>query len=486
MGRADRRVSGPLSILLATVLVLAFPAAPVEASDWDIPNGHFFTQTGGYSIVDQNSIPFWTEFQRLGGVQAVGYPVSRRFQMDGFTVQAMQRVIFQWRPEVGQVYFINVFDRLSQAGKDGWLLTVRSTPKPLPPDFDQGKSWGQIMADRLALLEENQAIKKQYFSVVGDPVAMNGLPTSRVTDMGNHYALRAQRVVLQQWKETVPWASTGEVTVALGGSIAAEAGLLPREVLVAERLDPPALALINSYRAAAGVPPARLNPSLMKAAEGHVAYYDANQGRGMAGMGLHFQRIGLPGFTGVSFGDRARAAGYSSSGMVTENAGFGSMEAAINWHMDTVNHRLPLIHPNAQDMGYAVSPASGFNIIDVGLPRQQVTVPLPSVYPPDKAVGVPRSWDSGESPDPAPGVPRPVGYPITIAFSVTQRVEWKGFELRNRAGEQFPIVTAETAWMRANAIIPLRPLQPGETYTVRVSAVVDGKPVTKQWSFTTG
>jgi hypothetical protein len=56
---------------------------------------------------------------------------------------------------------------------------------------------------------------------------MNGLPTSEVQDMGNHYALRAQRVVFQEWKQDVPWARAGQVTVALGGDIAKEVGLVP-------------------------------------------------------------------------------------------------------------------------------------------------------------------------------------------------------------------------------------------------------------------
>ena len=197
---------------MASAIVL--PLLPVastyaESSDWDVNNGHFFMQTGGYSVVDQGGVPFWSEFQRLGGVQAVGYPVSQRFQWQGFTVQVMQRVIFQWHPENGQVMFINVFDLLSQAGKDQWLLDKRSTPKPLPADLDAGKSWDDIVRSRIAILDENPAIRDKYFSVVGDPVAMNGLPTSHVTDMGNHYALRAQRVVIQQWKIDVPWARAG-------------------------------------------------------------------------------------------------------------------------------------------------------------------------------------------------------------------------------------------------------------------------------------
>lgn len=49
--------------------------------------------------------------------------------------------------------------------------------------------------------------------------------------MGNHYAIRLQRAVLQEWKEDVPWASAGEVTIANGGDIAKELGGLPSAAL---------------------------------------------------------------------------------------------------------------------------------------------------------------------------------------------------------------------------------------------------------------
>ncbi|MDQ4077478.1 MAG: hypothetical protein M3220_14675, partial [Chloroflexota bacterium] len=67
-----------------------------------------------------------------------------------------------------------------------------------------------------------------------DPTTVFGLPTSRVEDMGNHYALRTQRAVFQQWKEDVPWAAAGEVTIANGGAIAGELQWLPANALVPE------------------------------------------------------------------------------------------------------------------------------------------------------------------------------------------------------------------------------------------------------------
>src|SRR5947207_3019207 len=75
--------------------------------DFPLPDGHFYTQTNGrtdaatgYAITDGGDIPFWSEFQRLGGVAALGYPVTGRFVWDGFVVQATQRVVLQWRPEL--------------------------------------------------------------------------------------------------------------------------------------------------------------------------------------------------------------------------------------------------------------------------------------------------------------------------------------------------------------------------------------------------
>lgn len=221
-------------LAFSLILPLVVPAASTSAQtqpDWDIPNGHFFTQTGGsggtgYAVTDDRGVKFWSEFKRLGGVTVTGYPISQRFEWDGFVVQVFQRAVFQWRPEVGRVAFVNVFDRLDEMGANGWLLAARQTPPPehwndagLPPD--------EIAPRRLAVLDAYPPIRAAYFGVPGDPIQAYGLPTSHVVDMGNHLAVRTQRAVFQLWKEDVPWARRGEVTVALGGQIAKEAGLLP-------------------------------------------------------------------------------------------------------------------------------------------------------------------------------------------------------------------------------------------------------------------
>ncbi|MBI2848826.1 MAG: hypothetical protein HYX88_01670 [Chloroflexi bacterium] len=222
-----------------------------RGDDFRVANGHFFTQTSafnkipgrlGYAVTNADGIPFWDEFQRLAGAPAMGYPVSQRFVYKGFATQAFQKGVMQWQPGVaaanekqgsGRVLLLNVFDELHDAGKDDWLLATRATPRQLESSFDAGKTREEIVRDRLALLEDNPAIREHYLSTP-DPLLFYGLPTSRVEDMGNHYAIRLQRAVIQQWKEDMPWAKAGEVTVANGGDIAKEAGVFPAEAMVPE------------------------------------------------------------------------------------------------------------------------------------------------------------------------------------------------------------------------------------------------------------
>src|SRR5207302_5103565 len=95
---------------------------------------------------------------------------------------------------------------------------------------------------------------------------------------------------------------------------AEEATVSESELSALQRSASSALDRINAYRALAGVAPAASHPALMRSAAGHVAYYDLNRSDpSLAGMGLHDERADAAGFSGVSMGDRARAAGYASA-----------------------------------------------------------------------------------------------------------------------------------------------------------------------------
>lgn len=250
--------SSPTPTLAATAAAVSTPRAVVATlapatatapalqkptvADWDIPSGHFFTQTNGqpplasaygFAVSNERGIPFWDEFRRLGGTSTVGYPLSRRFQWQGLETQVFQRAILQWHPSAFRVLNANVMDELHRQGKDQWLLEQFATPQALPASFDEGKQLNDVVRSRLALLDPDPTIRAFYHSVP-DSEALYGLPASWITDMTSNWAIRLQRGVLQRWKLDQPWARAGSVTAANSGELAIRAGLLPVEPLQSE------------------------------------------------------------------------------------------------------------------------------------------------------------------------------------------------------------------------------------------------------------
>ncbi len=207
--------------------------SPSRGADYAIPSGRFFTQTNGrkdspsgFSVTDVDGVPLWTAFQSLGGPDVVGYPVSRRFELDGFVVQAFQKAVLQWRPDQKTFAFLNTFDVLHERGRDEWLEIYRQTPRPLDTAPDAGLTWERVVARHEAMLDKAPAPLKERF--LADPQWLDhyGLPVA-VQEWSNSVVVRAQRATLQYWKEAVPWAAKGSVSVANGGDLAKETGIFP-------------------------------------------------------------------------------------------------------------------------------------------------------------------------------------------------------------------------------------------------------------------
>jgi hypothetical protein len=165
--------------------------------------------------------------ERLGGVEHVGYPISGRFVFRGFLTQAFQKLVLQWRPELGRVVPVNVFDELNQRGSDPWLATNRQTPYALDTSADVGLAWDQVVARHVALLDAYPALRA-VFDASPDAVERLGLPLA-VQDYGALVTVRLQRATLQQWETDTPWAAAGTVVVGNGGDVAREAGLWPAD-----------------------------------------------------------------------------------------------------------------------------------------------------------------------------------------------------------------------------------------------------------------
>jgi S1-C subfamily serine protease len=228
-----------LVLLLFTYLVPAAHAQERDVlDDYPVPNGRFFSQasgagaTSGYTITDDGRQAFFAEFARLGAVEALGYPASRRYEQGGFVHQATQKFLLQWRPEMNRVVFANSFDLLSAAGRDEWLRTQRMIPPPADNAADNGLPWPQVVQRHLAILDQNPTLKDAYLSAP-DPVTFFGLPQS-YADMGPAFVLRCQRVAFQLWKVPTSFARPGQVTVVNGGDLVKEAGLLPGDAVAPE------------------------------------------------------------------------------------------------------------------------------------------------------------------------------------------------------------------------------------------------------------
>lgn len=231
--------AGTLTCLLPHLTLVALQAVPPASGPLDValPNGRFYRQANGfggagasgYAVVDDAEATFWSEFQRLGGVERLGYPISHRFEHLGFLTQAFQKQALQWRPELGQVLAVNVFDDLNQRGVDTWLDAFRQVPPAWDTTADAGLSFAEVVDRHVAFLEAYPALKDFYLATP-DWLQTYGVPLS-VQDYGPFVAVRLQRASLQLWKEEVPWAAAGQVVVANGADLAKEAGLWPNGAL---------------------------------------------------------------------------------------------------------------------------------------------------------------------------------------------------------------------------------------------------------------
>jgi hypothetical protein len=249
------------------------------------------------------------------------------------------------------------------------------------------------------------------------------------------------------------------------------------------------LSMINTYRSWLGIPPLTIDPALQRAAEAHVEYYRLNFGDpSLAGMGLHYETPGRPGYTGDSFQDRARAAGYTGS--VNENAGVsGSMVWSTKWFMATVGHRLTLLDPRYSHIGLAAIDEGNikFEIIDLGTPKWvEVATPDWSAWPPQGTTGVDLRFD-GEAPNPFPSARYPIGYPISLKYFGPGDLTFSSATIST--GGQLVDSFAEigTGWLSRQTVLlcATAPLQMDTTYDVRIEGTANGQPYVKQWGFRT-
>ena len=240
-----RSMTSRLIVTIFLGLALLSPATTISAQsslDFDLPNGHFYTQANGasgqggtgYAIVDADEspasfgvqpIPFYTAFKQYGGVQALGYPASTVTVFPDFPIQVNQKLVLQFQPGRG-TFFLNTFDILHDQGFDAFLDSTRSIPPPFDPTPDGSlPNFAAVTARHQGFLSADPAIRSAYFAVA-DPVLQFGLPTG-TKDYGNVFVVRAQRAAFQHWRVDVGPNKANSVTIVNGGDIGKEVGLFP-------------------------------------------------------------------------------------------------------------------------------------------------------------------------------------------------------------------------------------------------------------------
>ena len=251
---------------------------------------------------------------------------------------------------------------------------------------------------------------------------------------------------------------------------------------VAPGTDDDLIGEVNRVRAGLGLAPLIKSDALTQAASSHALYWMAHRGD------FHNETPGLQHFTGVSIFDRAKAADYELN-WIDEVAGLLDPARTLDWALSTVYHRYMFVHPSAVHIGYGSATDGNVtvSIFNVGLQFDgSGPNPQPSIYPADGAAAVPPQWDGFEGPDPAPGVPRPLGPPITVLFRLADDVAWGQASLTRLSDGAVLAATVQTSgWRKGLSLVPHDPLVESASYRFDVSWTVNGTSGTSSSTFTT-
>ena len=209
------------AMVVALFAVLAPSVSALECEGLPLDGGCLFTVTGGdtedpddgFAVTNAYDVPLW-DFVKDKDRDALGYPISQRWVDGPFTLQAFQKVILQWDPGKQRVNYYNTLDVLANRYPHVELPFV---PAHQVLAEDQGVSFGTIIRNHLALLEQNAAIKERFLAEP-DWLNLYGLPIRyEEREVDDHpqglQMLRAQRTVFVIWNVPAPGTTVGRVNL---------------------------------------------------------------------------------------------------------------------------------------------------------------------------------------------------------------------------------------------------------------------------------
>lgn len=249
----------------------------------------------------------------------------------------------------------------------------------------------------------------------------------------------------------------------------------------------------EKLRAQMGLPPVVQHGALNQAAQNHADFYAAHKSQYDKTKTSPHDEVASFGsdFTGKGPGDRASAAGYANPAVFEVMAFTGSPSGAIAGWLETVYHRLPLLHPQTSEYGYGqAAGANKAEVIDgvqTGPASDQAFV-----YPWPGQTGVAQAWYGNEGPQP-PSPPK--GYPSgpVITARLPSGSAVTAHQLVDPQGAPVPHVWLDAKndkWVAAfdAASVVLYAHQPlaAGTYTVQLDVQRGTEPKKLQWKFTVG
>ncbi len=196
----------PFFWLWLLVLVAALAACQEQPPAPSPPNeaSHYFAQTGQTVQGD-----FWLFYQRYGGVESLGYPLTGEITADGWRAQYFEKGRLEYHPENEPAYRVTV-DWL------GDLLHRRQPPLPpgqIPPADDPNRRYfaetgHTLNGDFLSYFEANGG-KVRFGWPISEPFLLEGRLTQDFQSTRFFWTPQANPPVTLE--------DTGQVYLEIGG-----------------------------------------------------------------------------------------------------------------------------------------------------------------------------------------------------------------------------------------------------------------------------
>lgn len=258
---------------------------------------------------------------------------------------------------------------------------------------------------------------------------------------------------------------------------------------------------MNAYRQQCGFPAVQENTLLDQAAVNHVSYMQQN-----GGLITDNEVSGNPGFTGVTYMDRAvtlgwpsavtvggGSSGYYTNATLTDDQ-YGKL--LIDGYVGGVYHQQIIAYPvSLVGFGFGQTPYNGYpnvtSSVSLGSLSNITTGAEPLSFPCQGTTGLSYS-NNGEAPVP-PATSGPWGTPVTIMGNPSDAITLSSGTMTDPNNNVIPLHLLDSGTDPNNVLAPFTavayptsPLAANTTYTVNITGTMNGSAFVKNFSFTTG